>query len=502
MFARSLLKLIGAALVAILLTGSQVAFAANNGTNVLLIYLDDLNDWVDYMKGEPGGGPPAATPKFTPNIDALAASGVAFTRAYSPAADCTPSRAATLGGRYPGYLGVYDVYHDYKKAFAARGIVPLTMQFKANGYDVLGAGKVYHPMASPVAAFANDQLWTTFTWGTAKGGEGQLNLNGMNLRTFDWGSPASSDTDSEMLDYQNASTTIANINKAHSRPFFIAVGFGKPHVPWYVPKKYFDKFTVSDNLRPPTIANDLADIPAPGKVLAHGFGFQNPPRDTQPLVDTATNNRWDVAIQGYLASIAFVDGQVGRVMDALNASPYKNNTIVVLVSDHGFHLGEKEHWHKFALWERTLRVPLIFSGPGIAKGESSQPVDLTAIYPTLVELTGVPKPSSGFDNLSIASLLKNPGAAAPRKYALSTYYNGVEGANGKAVHSVRSARYRYIRYADGSEELYDEKADPNEWTNQASNAAFASAKATMRGYLPTGTTNNRPPGVCYPGPCP
>ena len=191
-------------------------------------------------------------------------------------------------------------------------------------------------------------------------------------------------------------------------------------------------------------------------------------------------------------------------MDALNASPYKNNTIVVLLGDHGFHLGEKEHWHKFALWERTLRVPLIFSGPGIVVGRPFLAArrshgDLSDPDRALPACRRRPR---GSTTCRSRRCCRNPGCAAPRPYALSTYYNGVEGANGKAVHSVRTARYRYIRYADGSEELYDEQNDPNEWVNQASNAAYATAKTTMRGYLPTGTANNRPPVSCYPGPCP
>ena len=503
MVAKFLRTCASAAILTVSLSIPHPAHAANNGTNVLFIMVDDLNDWVTYMKGQAGGGPPAATPSFTPNIDALAASGVAFTRAYAPATLCTPSRAALLGGRRPGFTGVYDLNHDYRSAWSTRYIVPLTKQFKANGYDVFGMGKIYHPTRSPVAAYTAAQLWTTYTPGSGKGGLGALNLNGMDLATFDWGSPPSSDTDSEMLDYTVATAAIEKINQAHPRPFFIAVGFAKPHVPWYVPAKYFNKFTLSNNLRPPTTADDLADIPAPGRVLAHGFGFHNKPRDIHPLVNTATNNQWIAAVRGYLAATSFVDGQVGRVMAALNASPYKNNTIVVLMGDHGYHLGEKEHWHKFALWERTLRVPLIFSGPGIdVGGRSSRPVDLMAIYPTLTELCGVPAPTSGFDNVSIRLLLQEPAALAPRPYALSTYFDGVEGANGKAVHSVRTARYRYIRYADGSEELYDEQNDPNEWVNQASNASYAAAKTTMQGYLPTGAANNRPPFSCYPGPCP
>jgi arylsulfatase A-like enzyme len=471
---------------ALLLFSSPPAQAANN---VLMIIVDDLNDMVGYMNGEPGGGPPSQAANKTPNIDALAATGVAFTRAYTAAPVCTPSRAAFLGGRRPGFTGVYDLAHDYKTAWSNLGIVPLTKQFKANGYDVFGMGKVYHPSDSPVAAYSDAQLFTTYTFGPGKGGTGWTGQF--------WGTPTNSDTDQEMKDYTIATAAIDKINQAHPRPFFITVGFNKPHVPWYVPRKYFDKFTLNNNLRPPVIANDLADVPPTGVFLAHD-AYRDGRHLEHSVLNSAEDNKWNNAARAYLAAVNFVDGQVGRVMAALNASPYKNSTIVVLVGDHGFHLGEKEHWAKAALWERTLRVPLIFRGPGIATGRSSRPVDLMDLYPTLLALTGVPAPSSGLDGVSIKPLLRNPAAAAPRPYALSTYWNGVQGAGGKAVHSVRTARYRYIRYADGTEEFYDELADPNEWVNQAANPAFAAAKAEVKAFIPTAANRNKPPAPCYP----
>jgi arylsulfatase A-like enzyme len=476
-----------AAVIAVSVAGTRPAEAGNNGTNVLLIIVDDLNDWVTHLKGEAGGGPPATTPPFTPNIDALAASGVTFTRAYAPAPICNPSRAAVLGGRRPGFTGVYNNKHDWKSAFKARNIVPLTKHFKANGYDVVGIGKIYHPMGSSVAGYSDEELFTSYTAGSGGGG-GAFNLSGLDLETFDYGTPTSADADTKMQDYNVATTAIVNINQPRTQPFFIAVGFVKPHIPWYVPASYFNAFTLNNNLRPPTIANDLGDVPSAGKALARG------PRNYHPLINTSVDNRWNAAIRGYLASVKFVDGQIGRVLNALNASPHRDNTIVVFMGDHGFHLGEKEHWTKFALWERTTRTPLIFRGPGIAVNRrSSRPVDLMAVYPTLTQLCGVPAPASGFDNVSIRALLQNPGGAAPRSFALSTH--------GRAVHSSRSARYRYIRYANGTEELYDHQNDPNEFTNQASNPSYNAAKTTMRGYLPTGSANNRPPAACYP-PCP
>ena len=496
-----LLGLIAAAAVVAASAWARPADAANNGTNVLFIIVDDLNDWVTHLKGEAGGGPPAAVPPFTPNIDALAAGGVTFTRAYAAAPVCNPSRAALFGGRRPGFTGIYDNRHDWKAAFRSRDIVPLTKHFKDNGYNVMGIGKIFHPNDSPVAAYGDAQLFTSYTRGSGGGG-GQFNLSGLDLGIFDYGTPASADTDAEMLDHNVATVAIAKINQRHTRPFFIAVGFSKPHVPWYVPAVYFDAFALDDNLRPPTIADDLDDVPPAGDALAHRLGFHNRPIDVHALVNTATNNRWNAAIRGHLASIKFVDRQIGRVLAALEASPHRDDSIVVLVGDHGFHLGEKEHWHKTALWERTTRAPLIFRGPGVAVGRrSSRPVDHMAVYPTLTELCGVPRPASGFDNVSLASLLQSPGGSAPRPYALSTYWNGVDGVGGRAVHAARSARYRYIRYADGGEELYDHRIDPNEFVNQASNPAYGAAKSLMQTYLPTGAANNRRPTSCYPGPC-
>jgi hypothetical protein len=198
---KSLLRTIAAVLIIVAaLVNPRVVEAANNGTNVLFIMVDDLNDWVTHLKGEAGGGPPAATPPFTPNIDALAASGVTFTRAYAPAPVCNPSRAALLGGRRPGFTGVYDNSHDWKSAFRSRNIIPITKHFKDNGYNVMGVGKIYHPTKSPVTAYSNEQLFSSYTAGSGGGG-GELNLNGLDLKTFDWGTPTSADIDSETLDY-------------------------------------------------------------------------------------------------------------------------------------------------------------------------------------------------------------------------------------------------------------------------------------------------------------
>jgi arylsulfatase A-like enzyme len=470
------------ALVAALALAPQAVQAANNGTNVLMIVLDDLNDWVGYMAGEPGGGPPAGAGSFTPNIDALAASGVAFTRAYAAAPICTPSRAAFLGGRRPGFTGVYDLNHDVEAAFKARKIVPITRQFKANGYDVFGYGKVHHPQNM---TWVRAQF-TTYSAGSGGGG-GNLNLNGLDAGADDWGSPANADTDPEMKDYRNTSAAISAIQKTHPRPFFVALGLKVPHLPMYVPPKYFAEFPLSAALEPPVLANDVADLPAAGKVLAERAGFQNGERLS--FAELKAAGKWDDYARAYLASVAFGDVQVGRVLDALAASPSAKNTIVVLFGDHGYRIGEKG-LHKAELHERVARVPLIIVGPGVAKGRSARQVDLMDIYPTLTALTGVPAPSSGLDGVSIVPLLKNPAAGLTgRPWALTTYWDG----KGKPAQSVRSAHWRYIRYADGGEELYNEDTDPNEWANVAALPANATTKATLRGYIPAGAEQNRPP---------
>jgi arylsulfatase A-like enzyme len=487
----SVFSFFGAAALALQVSCSPAPAAAQEEApaagkpNVIMIVMDDLNDWVDYMANEPGGGPPAAAGSFTPNIDRLVSSGVAFTRAYPAAPICTSSRAAFLGGRRPGFTGEYDLNHDWAQAFKLRGIVPITKQFMANGYTVSGFGKVYHPQGATLQTF-----FTTYSAGSGGGGGKGLNLNKLNAGADDWGSPPAADTDPEMLDYRNASAAIAAINSPHPKPFFIAYGEHSPHLPMYGPRKYFDRFPLSAALEPPVLATDLTDLPAAGKQLAARSGFQNPERIS--FAELKASGKWPAYLQAYLAMISFGDAQVGRILDALNASPYGSNTIVVLFGDHGYRLGEKG-LHKAVLWER-MRTPLVFSGPGIARGARvAAPVDLMAIYPTLAALAGVPAPSSGFDGVSLAALLKNPTAAAPLPYALTTYWDG----KGHAVHSVRGPRYRLIAYADGSIEFYDEQTDPNEWTNLAATPAgvakYAVNIAALRKYVPVGAANNRPP---------
>lgn len=192
--------------------------------------------------------------------------------------------------------------------------------------------------------------------------------------------------------------------------------------------------------------------------------------------DIIKSGRWKEAVQAYLATINFADAQVGRLIDALDASPYKDNTIICLWSDHGWHLGEKEHWRKFALWEEATKAPMIWVVPGVtqAGGECNRPVDYLNIYPTLAELCGLPV-SSGLEGVSLQPLLKDPSASWVRP-AITTH--------GRNNHGVRSQDFRYIRYADGGEELYDHRLDPMEWKNLAADPDYAEIKSELARWLP------------------
>jgi arylsulfatase A-like enzyme len=236
-------------------------------------------------------------------------------------------------------------------------------------------------------------------------------------------------------------------------------------MPSYAPQKYFDLYPLDSIQLPPHTANDLDDVPAIAKVLAEENSFNS-------IVE---HNQWKQAIQGYLASASYADAQVGRVLDALNASPYKDNTIVVLISDHGFHIGEKQHWQKGTLWEEATHALMMFRVPGLTKPGHvcERTVTLLDLYPTLVELAGLPKPSH-LDGHSLVPLLKD--AHAPWSFAaLSAYQSNM---------SVRTDEFRLIRYKDGTIELYDKAKDPQEWVNQANKPEYAETQRKLASLLP------------------
>ena len=415
-----------------------------NRPNILFIAVDDLNDWVGPWRGNPQTS--------TPHIDRLAQRGVRFLNSHCPAPVCNPSRAALMSGLRPSSTGVYSNDDDW------RTVIPpeqtLISTFREAGYYTAGAGKIYH------GGYDRKEEWDDYLRkvpGDPKP-TGSTGVGGIKFAPLDA-------NDEDLADYKIVSYGIEQLQKKHDKPFLLTIGLHKPHMPWNVPRKYFDLHPLDQIKLPPVREDDLDDLPPSAVQMARPEG------DHKTMLDSG---RWKEAVQAYLAAISFADAQIGRLIEALDNSVYADNTLVVLWGDHGWHLGEKQHWRKFTLWEEATRAPLIWVGPGIVQGSCQRPVDFMSIFPTLTDLAGIPTPSH-VQGKSIRKLLGDPEAAWDEA-ALTTYNRG--------NHAVRTQDWRYIRYAGGDEELYDEQRDPNEWNNLADEQEFAAKKAELARYLP------------------
>ena len=432
--------------------------------NILFIAVDDLNDWVGHLDGHPQSK--------TPNIDRLAGQGVSFTKAYCNAPLCNPSRASLFSGVLPSNSGVYGNGEQMRDKL--QDVVTL-MQYlrKEGGYSVQGGGKTFHG-SGPYDPASWDYYHTPVrSRQTGKRDEG--------LAEDAWAPWGPLDVeDSEMFDVKNVNWAISELEKSHDKPFFLACGFTKPHMPWYVPKKYFDLHPLESIILPDTLENDRDDLPFWGKKFAQEVhdvsGARNFATHGEDHDMVLKHNQWPRAVQSYLATISFVDAHVGRLLDALENSDHAENTIVVLWGDHGWHLGEKQHWRKHALWEVTTQTTLVISVPGSAQKNqlSERLVSLIDLYPTVIELCGLP-PSAGLDGQSIVPLLHDPKKKWDRP-VLTTF--------GYKNHTIRTERWRYIRYNDGGEELYDHNSDPNEWTNLASYPKYRTVVNNLKRSLP------------------
>lgn len=424
--------------------------------DVLFIAVDDLNDWTGYLRGHPQAR--------TPNIDRLVARGTAFTNSHCAAPACNPSRAALMSGLRPWQTGIYtngDPAQD-----VMRKTLTLNRHFLAQGYRTLGGGKIYHGYSSE----GRDDSWTEWKGLFPSIEEHEKNLNGLDRGHFDWG--AVDARPEAMGDFKLTTWAVEQLQQAPAdKPLFLAVGYVKPHLPWYVPREYFDRFPL-DQIQLPVVGdNDLDDVPEAGRKMA------------KPEGDHATvleGKQWPQAVQAYLATIAFLDDQVGRLLDGLDASPRRDKTIIVWWTDHGWHLGEKQHWRKFSLWEEATRTSFAVVAPGV--GQSGQrcaaPVDYLSLYPTLCELTGLPVPAH-VKGPSLVPLLRDPQAAWSHLAVCS---------HGRGNHAVRDRDWRYIRYADGSEELYHDAKDPGEYHNLAGQPEQAAVKARLAAALPGADT--------------
>ncbi|UMB61727.1 sulfatase [Lutibacter sp. A80] len=444
-------------IVLILLVNVFVGLAQEK-PNVLLIMVDDMNDWVGAFEGNQQA--------ITPNIDKLAEKSIVFKNSYCSAALCNPSRTSMLTGYNPSTTGVYGNNEVFREMEGFENTITLPQYFEQNGYSTAAAGKIFHNArggkeepkhGSDPGSFQVERIGNAGTvYPDAKYRHSHgLNLKeygvkGSFLRSFDW---YGTDTkDEENNDWKSAEFCADYINQEHEKPFFVACGIFKPHLPWYAPKKYFDLYNLDEIQLPEVLENDLADVGRMGNNMAK--------KGVHKAVLDA--NKWKEAVRAYLANISFADACIGELLNSLNKSPYATNTIVVLMGDHGWHLGEKEHWSKNVLWERAAKTPLLIFDPrNKESGVSTKIVSLIDVYPTLIDLCGLPV-KDDLDGKSIKTLLNNP----------NNKWNEVA-LTSKAVgmHSLRSEHYRYTVYPDGFEELYNHTIDPNEWTNIANDKA-------------------------------
>jgi arylsulfatase A-like enzyme len=462
--------------------------------NVLFIAVDDLNDWIGCLGGHPQA--------LTPNMDRLAKRGVLFTNAHCAAPACNPSRAAVFSGLMPARTGVWS--NDSRRIDkAAPKAMLLTHTFRAAGYQTLGTGKMLHGTVAGLFEEYHgvNQRWSPFpknavpyrkselpSKGThnprhvlqdSRGREVVLPINRMPSdrkpnavagESFDWGGFDVPDND--FGDTQITTWAIGQLRVvlAKQKPFFLGVGYYRPHIPLFAPQKYFERFKQNRGQLPPVRRDDLKDIGPAGRKWA----IEAVTAGSHATV--LKHRQWRAAVEAYLACTTYVDHEIGRLLAALDQSGAAANTWIVLWSDHGWHLGEKEHWGKWTGWERSTKVPLIIVPPKrlakqYAPGGSrcAQPVGLIDLYPTLAQACGVDAPKR-LDGQSLLPLLRAPSQVTGR--VLPTFFD-------RGNFSLRTTRWRYLRYANGEEELYDLQADPNEWTNLANDPQHAELKKRL-----------------------
>ncbi len=456
----------------------EAAEYQSKGFNVLFIAIDDLNDWVGCFGGNPQ--------VITPNMDRLAKQrAMVMNKAYAPSTVCGPSRSALLSGKRASSTGIYGNRENMKLAPLTKDVTTLPQYFSQHGYHTLSTGKIFHK--HPTADGLDEGQWAFDEFAALPGGGkgGMLwekrppaedgNEKGEEFR---WGAVKA--PVEKTKDYLACKWAADQLQRDfEGKPFFLALGLSKPHLPWEVPQQFFDLYPL-DKLKPVDIVrDDLKDI-----VGKKGDPIFRP----DPRFKAADQANLHLeAQQAYLANISYVDYCLGVLFDALAKSKYADNTIIMLWGDHGWHLSEKMKYGKTDLWEESCRVPLLVSVPGLTKPDfkCEGVVNLLDMYPTLVELCGLP-PNAENEGRSFAPLLKNP-SMEWNVPTLTTYqYKN---------HSLTDGRYRYTWYggkADGAEELYDHSVDPLEHTNLAANPESQEIIALFKKYLPTHDEPNAP----------
>ncbi len=448
-------------LVIICSTGCKTNIEVNSETNedakkynILFIAVDDLNDWTGFLGGHPQ--------TQTPNMDKLANQSLVFERAYCAASVCNPSRAAIMSGLKPSTTGVYQ---NKQKPFDVpifKNSLMLPQYFSKYGYKTFSKGKIYH---TPNTGNHTWNVWekNSGSYGKKPKVEGYMSNGipeGEMSANMDW-TPTDEDVENTP-DYLNAEWAANLLQQDFENPFFIACGIFRPHLEWNVPKEFFDKFPLEDIILPSVLETDLNDV----------TDDSNPQKKPSKEFTTIKKyNKQKEAVQAYLASINYADYCIGNILNALEKSKYKDNTIVVLWGDHGWHLGEKLRYKKFTLWEEACRVPLIVKAPGVTTSGSrtKRTVNLLDLYPTLVDLAGLPE-NKNTEGHSLVPILKKPNV----EWNYPSLTQMGEGRN-----TIRTEKWRYIRYANNNEELYNHETDSLEWENLANKPEYANIKSDL-----------------------
>ncbi len=463
--------------------------------NILFIAIDDLNDWTGHLEGHPQA--------ITPNLDQLAKSGTSFSNAHASMAVCVASRNALLSGLHPTTTGWYTLVEDhqametsYHEVMEDKQMLPAF--FKSHGYSTLCAGKIFHKGATDFE-FLKDKLWDDCLpeykdklrpidlergggyrgykfYPFPKGGSqikahyGDTISKGHSL----CGGPLDEADipEGKMYDELIADYAIGKLQEQHSDPFFLSIGFVRPHVPYTAPRKYFDLYDKTNINKPERPDDDMKDIPIIGKSIAYNYGTN---LGDYATVEGMGDEFYTDLLHSYLACVSFVDDQLGRVLTALKNSDYADNTIIILWSDHGQSFGEKRTYRKMSLWEESTRVPLYIVTPGIKGGANcKQAVSLLDIYPTLLDLCDFPQ-AEHLDGRSLKPLLENPTQKWDYPALISWRYQN---------YAVRSENYRYIKYRDGSEEFYDHTKDSGEFNNVVNEVAYSAQIEWHRQHIP------------------
>ena len=448
---------------------------AQEKPNILFIAIDDLNDWVSPLEGNKQA--------ITPNMDKLTKSGaVVFKNAVTPAPVCGPSRSAILSGFLPSTSGVYGNGHDMLYSEIVQKNPTLPEYFSLNGYDTLSNGKIFHKHGTKNnltdfggwafdefargRRYNKDRVKSKFATSSKQGiinGEKKPEYKDKRSK-LSWG--PTKDTFEETVDYAVADWAKTQLQKDFDKPFFMSVGFIKPHLPWYVPKEFFDMYNVDEIEDIINKEDDLEDIKK-----ANGKQKFKPTAEYNWI---KKHNLGKEATRAYLANVSYVDKCLGMVLDALEKSGHADNTIIVIWGDHGWHLGEKLRYLKNTLWIEAVKPPLFVKLPGMDKLiYSDKTVSLLDLYPTLIKLSNLPE-KKNLDGKDFSSLLKNPKA--------NWNHPGVTVSSEGT--SVLTEQYHYIQYLSGTEELYDVQKDPMEWNNLITDSKYNTIVKELKNHIP------------------